>query len=108
MRIALRWYIGFLRRLSCLVDPKMKLQEGNGDASNGANLSCQRIKCIKADGACDRACRGWWDWGQYAVQRRGDSILTKSTLARSTESGRIPASDAAWMRCQHTSLLSCM
>ena len=30
MRIALRWYIGFLRRLSCLVDPKMKLQEGNG------------------------------------------------------------------------------
>ena len=25
----------------------------------------------RADGACNRACRGRWDWGRYAVRRRG-------------------------------------
>jgi hypothetical protein len=38
----------------------------------------------RADSACNRACRGRWDWRRYAVRRGGgDGTLAESTLARS-------------------------
>ena len=57
----------------------------------------------RADGACNRACCGPWDWGRYVVRRGGDGMLAESTLARSHgiwSYSRKCCSMASWMRCQ--------
>lgn len=79
---------------ACVVDPPARIRKGQLRAAGlvSGNHAPERPICSlpeairvdrRPDGACNRACRGRWDWGRYAVRRGGDGTLAESILARS-------------------------